>query len=681
MKFSYNWLQSFFDSKLPKPQGLAEILTTHSFEVEGVENRGNDHILEVDILPNRAHDCLSHYGLAREIASVLKIKYQILNTKNDYKIKDKDILKVSIENNDLCSRYTAYTIEGVKIADSPDWIKERLASVEQKPINNAVDVTNYIVWELGQPLHAFDFSKIKNGKMNIRLSKEGEELETLDGVNHKLDNDTIIIEDAEKLIDLAGIKGGVNTQIDKNTRTVILQAAIFDPTHVRHASQYLGVRTDAAVRYMHGFDPELPPQALDRAVELLEETNPELKVVQKIDIYPNLQGYRKIQLETSYVNSLLGLNLAREEIVQILRRIDCVVEMPVTGYSLLVTVPSYRLDINIREDLTEEIGRFYGYENIKEESPRGILVTPRRNDRIFWRNKARQIMTGFGFSETYNYSLTPNYNLKLEDTGYDRVELSNPVSDEFKYFRIFLLPSILSNISKNSKHFGSIKIFETGNVFYVEKGEIGNGENICVCLYNSSSKNESALFYELKGYVDEFLNKFGITDFYYDSAFSKEDEINAQFLHPARRANIFIDNKFAGFMGEVHPRISESFKIKGRVYAAELDFDRIFESAEEEHIYQKPSKYPEVVRDISLLVPRETTVEEVSNTIEAAGGPLLRDTDLFDIYEGENLRDEMKNLAFHLIFQSDERTLTSEEVDGVMNKIVKILGERDWEVR
>src|SRR3989344_7103653 len=415
MKFSYNWLQSFFGEKLPEPKELGDLLTKHSFEVEEVEKKGEDYIMSVDILPNRAHDCLSHYGLARECAGLLEFETRNQKPKASEESdgQNSQLLNVEINGDDLCPRYSAYVIEGVKIADSPDWMKERLESVEQKSINNVVDITNYIVWELGQPLHAFDFDKIKGSEMTVRLSKAGEKVETLDGEIRELDDRTLIIEDSERLIDLAGIKGGANTQIDKDTKTIVLQAAIFDAAHIRRSSQYLGLRTDAAMRYMHGFDPNLPVKALRRGVELLMETNPDAKIVQKIDIYSDPAKPKRVSLSYGYINGLLGVNIPEDEVRVILKRLGCTVsalresDKKAGGFAgeLSVEVPDYRLDLNIREDLVEEIGRIYGYENINGDPPRGILITPYRNDRVLWRRMARGILRDAGFSEVYNYSL------------------------------------------------------------------------------------------------------------------------------------------------------------------------------------------------------------------------------------------------------------------------------------
>ena len=681
MKFSYNWLQSFFGEKLPEPKELGDLLTKHSFEVEEVEKKGEDYIMSVDILPNRAHDCLSHYGLARECAGLLEFETRNQKPKASEESdgQNSQLLNVEINGDDLCPRYSAYVIEGVKIADSPDWMKERLESVEQKSINNVVDITNYIVWELGQPLHAFDFDKIKGGTMTIRSSMKGESVETLDEAVRELDGETIIIEDSERLIDLAGIKGGANTQIEKGTKRIILQAAIFDPAHIRNSSQRLTVRTDAAVRYMHGFDPELPPQALARAFELLRETNPDAKIVQELDIYPNPAQIKEVSVGMQYVNDLLGAELSEEEVGDILRRFNFTFE--VSDSNFRIQIPSYRLDLEIPEDLIEEIGRIYGYEKIAPKLPRGVLIPPSRNDKVLYRSKARKIMTGFGFSEIYSYSLTPDYGMRLAGSGRESIELLNPVSDEFKYFRMMLAGGMLKSVSKNSRYFDRMKLFEIGNIFYYDDEEVRGEEIISMAIYEAGDSSGARSFYELKGYVDEFLNGLGITDFYYDHSFSQEQEVHGRILHTGRRANIFVDGKFAGFAGEVHPAWISKFDIKGKVYAAELDFSKILQSAQEEHIYEKPSKYPEIVRDISLFVPRDVMVADILNLINNSAGELLRDADLFDIYEGENVPEGLKNIAFHLIFQSYERTLTSDEIDAIMKRIKDSAESEGWEVR
>lgn len=482
MKFSYNWLQFFFEKKLPKPDELAEVLTMHSFEVEEVEERGEDYILDVDILPNRAHDCLSHLGVAREIAALTNSKLK--NPSSGLARlgrENKKLLNVKIQDKDLCPRYTAYVVGGVKITESPEWIKERLASMEQKPINNVVDITNYIMWELGQPLHAFDFDKIEGASMNIRLSKQGEKLETLDGARHDLGSETLIIEDGGRIIDLAGIKGGANTQVDDSTTTVIFQAAIFEASHIRRTSQKLGIRTDASTRYMHGFDSQLPPQALGRAIALLTETNPNAKIVQRIDIYPNPSKPKKVVVDTRYVNSLLGTDISKKKMQQTLQGLGFKLPSLAKGFGMkdlggkfTVTVPSYRLDINISEDIIEEIGRVYGYENIKAIAPRGTLIIPRRHAQVFWRSKARDILSSFGFSEVYNYSL-------ISDTS--TLEVANPVSDEFRYLRPSLWQGILKNIAANKKNFSGVQIFEIGRVFARGREKVDETENCIFCCF------------------------------------------------------------------------------------------------------------------------------------------------------------------------------------------------------
>lgn len=695
MKFSYNWLQSFFTKPLPKPEKLAELLTMHSFEVEEVAKKGSDHIFDIDILPNRATDCLSHYGVSREISALTGVKPNVAarafgtqrRTSKKTASREPLSLKVNIDEQELCPRYSAYVVEGVKIGESPEWIKDRLAAMEQKAINNVVDITNYVLWELGQPLHAFDFGKIKGGEMTVRASRKGEKLKTLDGATHDLGDETIIIEDAKRIIDLAGIKGGANTQVDDATKKVIFQAAIFDSPRIHQTSKRLGARTDASVRYSHGFDPELPPVALERAVGLLKETNPAAKIVQKIDVYPKSAQPKKVILDVRYANALLGTYLSIREVVQIFERLGFSVmkgKLQTARSELRVTVPTFRLDISIQEDLIEEIGRMYGYEHITPDPPRGILITPRRNEKIFWRTFARQVISSLGFFEVYNYSLIAEaFLLSLDDGGHGReLELQNPVSEEFRYLRSSLLPGILKNVASNARYADAIQIFEIGNVFFptAEQG-VAENENCILAIAGTPGDSYGEGFYRLKGYADEFFEKFGITDFYYDSALDQEEKKHFAYLHGGRCALIVLNGRKIGAIGEVHPYVCTANDLKNRVYCMEVNFDEVRAAAEEEHIYQKPSKYPEMLRDIALLVPEGTMVVEVLNAIHSVSGPLLRDIDLFDMYEGENIPEGMKNFAFHLLFQSEDRTLTAKEVDGVMEKITNVFQEFGWEVR
>jgi phenylalanyl-tRNA synthetase beta chain len=698
MNFSYNWLQSFFTDKLPSPEKLADLLTMHAFEVDNVSKRDNDQIIDIDILPNRAADCLSHFGLAREIKALLGISHiDSPYGESSFSIYSKSqtesggVLEVAIEKDGLCPRYTALVIEGVEIVDSPDWMKERLASMDQKSINNVVDLTNFIVWELGQPLHAFDMSKIKGGKLTVRSSKIGEVLETLDGMSHKLDQESIIIEDTERIVDLAGIKGGANTQIDKSTNTIILQAAVFDPVRIRKTSQSLGIRTDASYRYMQGMSTRFTEKVLERAFELLQKTNAAAKIVQRVDVYKEVQSDQTIFLDVSYTNSLLGLGLAYKDIEDLLDSLGFDHKAVESKNGLEVKVPPHRLDMRIQEDLIEEIARTYGYENISESAPRGRLIVPRRNEHVFWRSMGRQILTGFGFSEVYNYSFVSEdikliFNQTDDASGQKNNvypwELINPISDEFKYLRPMLLLGMLRNQATNAKFFQEAKIFEFGNIFQKNEEKIAEYEHFGMAISSPKEDKGAEGFYELKGYADEFFKKMGLLDFYFDPALSSVEESIFSFLHPFRRVNIVLNNEKVGYLGEIHPLLYDELGIEGiRVYCMEVNFERIASRASEEHFYQAPSKYPDTIRDIALLVPREVRTVDILNVVNQAGGALLADVDLFDMYEGGKLSQGIKSLAFHLIFQSEDRTLTSEEVDDIMEQVYKALEAMDWEVR
>ena len=713
MKFSYNWLQAYFTKKLPEPNKLAEILTMHSFEVEEVLKKGKDWIFDIDILPNRAHDCLSYSGLAREVAALINYKQTSPHKGSSTRFarlaetsrggpQNKKLLDVKIQGKSLVPRYAAYVIEGVSVKQSPNWMKERLASMEQKAISNIVDITNYIMWDTGQPLHAFDFDKIKGGRMTIRESKNGEKLETLDGEIHSLSNSDIIIEDrdlpageAGRIIDLAGIKGGGNTQIDKRSKIVVLQAAIFDPVRIRKTTQRLSFRTDAATRYIHGFDPNIPPNVLDYAFSLLKETNPDAKLVQVIDIYPNPVIPKTISLDTNYVSSLLGVRLSNDKIEQILKRLGFKLQVSrrkrgspqAAGSKVRVTIPTFRLDIENQEDIIEEIGRVFGYENIPAKAPTGTLSRPNRNYKVFWRQKVRNMLSGFGFNEIYSYSLVPFR---------QPLELQNPISEEFKYLRSNLTYNMLKSISLNQKFFDTVRVFEIGKVFGRRSGGVQEKEVCGMAIYDKNAKSKSDGFYLLKGYIDELLEGLGIAASsrvsYKSFEKEKEETTGGDSYYPGRRAHILLDDKKdLGILGESFFEDLSKLDIRGEVYKAELDFDMIVKEAEEEHEYEKPSKYPEVARDISLLVPRDVMVADVLNAINSVSGPILRDIDLFDIFSAQGgpvsgggigaFPEGMKSFAFHLLFQSDKRTLISEEIDDIMKRIVKTLQDNLWEVR
>jgi len=665
MIFSYNWLQSFFDKILPKPEKLAEILTMHSFEVEEIKKSGKDFAIDIDVLPNRT-DCYSHFGMAREISAILgyKMKEEKWKLKEE-NFKAKDFISVKVKEG--CQRYTARVIFDPKIDQSPDWLRERLEVCGLKPINNVVDVTNYVMLEFGQPLHAFDLDKIEEKEIIVRKAKKGEKILTLDEEEYELDKEILVIADSKKPVALAGIKGGKNSGISEKTKRVLLESANFEPLIIRRGSAKIDLKTDASVRFSHGLDPNLTEIAIDRAAFLIQEIAQGKVAKGMVDFYPEKVYPKKIKLEKEKVESLLGIKIAPKEIFRILKSLGFKVDK-----KFVVEIPTFRRDVSFQEDLIEEIGRVYGYEKIEKKFPKQTLSLPNKNLDLFWENMTKDILKELGFTEVYNYSFVSKDDVEKFHFEKEAIELENPVSASFQFLRPSLIINLLKNVYKNQNFFKQIKIFEIGKIFKGEKKE----KKVLTCLMTGET------FFEMKGTIDLLLEKLGISNFYYDSYRPTPEATKISVWHLKRSAEIKVDGEEIGFLGEISKKILDAYQIKEKVVVFDIDFEKLVNFASEEHEYQPISSFPAVIRDISVLLPKKVLVEEVLNKIYQAGGENLRDVDLFDIYEGEEIPEERKSLSFRLIFQAKDRALSSKEVEEVQNKIIEILEkEKEWEVR
>jgi len=695
MIFSYNWLQSFFKRKLPSPEKLAELLTKHFAEVEGVKKEGRDFTLNIDVRPNRAPDCFSHIGIAREVGAITNLTYRGLTPvnfrlKEDESLKASDFVKVEVKNKEACLRYTARVIFDVKVGHSPEWMRDRLEVCGLRPINNIVDILNYMMLETGQPLHAFDFEKIeadKRGyqrrsrrKIIVRFAKNGEKIKTLDEEEYELDKDILVIADSKEPLAIAGIKGGKKAEITNQTKIVVLEAANFNPKIIRRGSRKIDLKTDASWRFEHGIDPNLTEIAINRVAGLIQEIAGGKIAKGLVDFYPKKVLPKKIKLDLDYVDGLLGVKIPQKEIKNILKRLgfNCNEAGP---HCIEVVVPTFRLDISIPEDLIEEIGRIYGYEKIPPKFPISALVPPKRNLEIFWEDLSKNILKESGFNEVYNYSFISNlqlttYNLQLKNV----IEVENPTSADFQYLRPSLIPNLLKNIQKNQKFFKEIRIFELGKVFKIANLKFQNANFLEKRMLTALLTGEA--FYQAKGVVDSLLNKMGISNIWFAEYQPTPEDSKISIWQPRKCAEIKIDGEEIGFLGEISPKILEILKIGGKVVVFDLDFEKLQKISSEEHEYQPISKYPAAIRDLAILVPQKVRVAEVLNRIYDAGGNLIRDVDLFDIYEGEELPEKKKNLAFHIIYQSADRTLSSKEIDEIQQKIIKAFQEKpEWEVR
>jgi len=523
--------------------------------------------------------------------------------------------------------------------------------------------------ETGQPLHAFDCEKLENKKIVVRFAKKGEKIITLDEQNFSLDENILVIADDKKPVAIAGIKGGKLPEVDKKTKTIVLESANFESKLIRRTSKKLKLKTDASLRYEHGIDPNLTEIAINRAAFLIQKIALGKVAKGLIDFYPKKVFPKKIKLDLDYMEKLLGEKVPKKEIKNILEKLDFKIQnLPFK--ILTIEIPTKRLDISIQEDLIEEIGRIYGYEKIKPIFPITSLIPSKRNLNIFWEDKTKNILKEVGFYEVYNYSFVSEKDSKIFDLT-SLIKIRNPMSGEQRYLRPNLIPNLLKNVQRNQNYFSKIKIFELGKIFKSPKNEKRQLTGLIT----------GEAFYEVKGAVDSLLNGLGISDIWYDSfePFPKESKI---FIwHPKKCAEIKVGKEKIGFLGEISSKVLESYQIKNKVIVFDIDFEKLEKLSLEETIYQPISRFPAAVRDLAILVPQGTKVVEVLNKINIAGGSLVKDIDIFDIYEGKELPQGKKNLAFHIIYQA-ERTLISKEIDEIQQKIIKILEEDpEWQVR
>ena len=680
MVFSYNWLQSFFKRKLPTPEKLADLLSGHFAEVEEIRKENKDFVLDIDVRPNRAGDCFSHLGIAREIAAILNCKLEIKNSQliEDRNLKAKDFVRVDVKNREACPRYTARVIVEVKVGPSPKWLQERLKVCGLRPINNIVDIANYAMLESGQPLHAFDGEKLEGETIIVRFAKKGEKITTLDEEKYDLDNDILVIADLKTPLAIAGIKGGKKAEITDRTKIVVLESANFNQRVIRRGSKKIDLKTDASWRFEHGIDSNLTEIAINQATRLIQEIAGGKITQGLVDFYPKKVLPKKIKLDFDYVEGLLGVKIPLGEIKNILKKLDFKIDEKRSHQinQILVEVPTFRLDISIPEDLIEEIGRIYGYEKIPSVFPTAALIPSERNLDIFWEDIVKNILKEAAFTEVYNYSFISEKDISLYQFNQSKsqvLEIENPTSADYQYLRPSLIPNLFKNVATNQNFFKEIRIFELGKVFQNKKLR----EKRMLTGLITGDK-----FFEAKGVIDLLLTKLGISNFWYDEYKPTPEESKLSIWKTKKCAEIKIDHEEIGFLGEISSKILETLKINDKVVVFDIDFEKLSKLSSEETIYRPISRYPAAIRDIAILVPGDVLVEEVLNKIEIAGGPLIRDIDLFDIYEGEELPGGKKNLAFHIIYQAEDRTLSPKEIDEIQEKIIKTLEEeQEWEVR
>lgn len=653
MKFSYSLIKKMVPG-LPGAKDFMEKFNAYGFEVEGVDGD----TVEIKLPANRFADASSHWGIAKESAAIWNTKV-VFAGKASVNLPKKGTLSVKVEEPALCPRYAARKFKVEKNGASPKWMQEVLAACGLRPINLVVDVMNYVMLEVGQPLHAFDAAKVKEGKLVVRRAKQGEHIQTIDDHKHTLDKDVLVIADSEKPLAIAGIKGGKSSEVDHATTEIVVEAAYFEPVNIFKSAQKLKLKTDASVRFAHGLHPELVAIGMERASWLLRELA-DATLLDSAEAYPRKAGAEIIGLDLERLNRVLGTEFDAKAIAGYLKRLGFSVKPGKKGM-LLAEVPVLRTDITIEEDVIEEVARIYGVANIKPDAPVSVMKPSEFDDEVKLKDVSRKILTALGASEVYNYSFLSRKEAEVRffpTLPHELAELENPISEDKQYLRPSLLSGVMKNLESNFRYFDEVRVFEIGNVFHVEQGKMKEGARLAIGI---ASKKEPT-FLELKGMLDELLRRIGLTDY---------------FMKPVDDHLIIeTDHSVLGYMKPV------SFEKKQKGAIAELDFGRLAKLVEGEKEYEALPKFPGITRDISLFVPREVRVGDLLEAINSVPTKFVEDVDMVDFYEDPNQGERRKSITFRIVFQSDERTLTDAEVGDELSAILSELqGRFQAEVR
>lgn len=634
----------------------------------------DDTVFEYEITNNRV-DCYSIIGIAREAAATFRKPFTppvVTETGNAEDIND--YVKVDVEATDLCSRYTARLVKNIKLAPSPKWMQRRLASAGIRPINNIVDITNYVMEEYGQPMHAYDYDTLAGGKIVVRRAKDGEKFMTLDGQERTLDSDMLMICDGEKAVGLAGIMGGENSKITDDVKTMLFEAATFDGTNIRKATKRLGLRTDASGKFEKGLDPENALAAMNRACQLIEELGAGEIVGGVVDVYPNKKERVRVPFEPERINALLGTNVSVEEMLGYFKML----ELDYDEAKQELIIPTFRQDLLRTADIAEEVARFFGYANIPTTLPHGASTMGKISFKQRVEDVAGEIAQFCGFSQAMTYSFeSPKVfdKLKLAADAEERktVVISNPLGEDFSIMRTLPLNGMLNSLATNyNRRNKDVKLYELAKVYVPVEGEDLPDERVQFTLgfYGDGD------FFTMKGVVEEFLEKIGM------SARPEYDpEAGKTFLHPGRQAEILYKDTVIGYLGEVHPDVADTYGLGDRTYVAVLDLPEILPFASFDRKYEGIAKFPAVTRDISMVMPKTVLVGEVEKIIEKRGGKLLEKYNLFDIYEGAQIKEGFKSVAYTISFRAKDRTLEDKDIQPIMEKILGDLSGMGIELR
>lgn len=636
----------------------------------------HDTVFEYEITSNRV-DCYSVLGIAREVAATFRKPFvqpevKAVGTTGDVN----DYISVEVKDADLCPRYCAKVVKNVKIAPSPEWMQRRLSACGIRPINNLVDITNYVMEEFGQPMHAYDLDTIADNKIVVRRAKDGEKFVTLDGQERDLDSGMLMICDGEKPVGLAGIMGGENSMITDDVHDMLFEAACFDGTNIRLSSKRVGLRTDASGKFEKGLDPNNAEAAINRACQLIEELGAGEVVEGMVDVYPTKKEERTIKFDPEYVNNLIGFNLTEEEMVNYFPAL----ELKYDPATKIITIPTFRQDLIGMCDIAEEIARFYGYDKIPTALPSGEATSGKLSYKLRIDEIARSVALYCGFSQGMTYSFeSPKVFDKLllpKDSELRKtVTISNPLGEDFSVMRTTSLNGMLTSLATNyNRRNKDVRLFEMGNIYLPKSLPVTDlpDERMKFTLgfYGDGD------FFTMKGVVEEFLGQVGI-----NKNITYDPKAGKTFLHPGRQAKVIYDDKVIGYLGEVHPLVCENYAMKTRAYVAVIDMPYIYEMANFDKKYEGIAKFPAVSRDISMVVPKEIMVGQIEDVIKQRGGNILEDYNLFDIYEGDQIEKGFKSVAYNIVFRAKDRTLEESDVSGAMKKILNGLEELGIQLR
>ena len=644
---------------------------------DAIEELGlHDVTFEYEITSNRV-DCFGVIGIAREAAATFgKEFHPPVVTPTGNAENASDYVKVTVKDTDLCPRYCARVVKNIRIAPSPKWMQRRLAAAGIRPINNIVDITNYIMEEYGQPMHAYDYDQLAGHEIIVRRAAKDEKFVTLDDQERTLDENVLVICDGEKSVGIAGIMGGENSMITDDVKTMLFEAACFDGTNIRLSSKRIGLRTDASAKFEKGLDPNNAEEAINRACQLIEELGAGEVVGGIVDVYPTVKEPVRIPFEPERINALLGTDISAEEMLGYFKKIDL-------GYDEKtneIIAPTFRQDLFRTADLAEEVARFFGYANIPTTLPTGEATTGKLPFDLRVRAVAQDIAEFCGFSQGMMYSFeSPKAFEKLmlpaDSPLRNAIRIMNPLGEDFSIMRTQSVNGMLTSLGFNYSHRNkNVRLYELGNI-YIPKAlpltELPDERvQFTLGMYGEGD------FFTMKGVIEEFLDKLGIT-----GRKSYRPNSGKTFLHPGRQANVYYGDKLLGFLGEVHPLVASAYGIGEKAYIAVLDMPTVTELATFDRKYAGIAKFPAVSRDISMVVPKQILAGEIEDVIIQRGGKILENCQLFDIYEGAQIRSGFKSMAYSITFRAKDRTLEEGDITAAMKKIWNGLEALGIEIR